>query len=176
MEFDLPSLVKTRRQAMGMSQGALAAASGVSMPMIQLIERGKSNPTVPVCRRILSALGLEIGIRSTFSWGDLIAHGGPLFSDGKTVRPIGERDSQTIKKALLESCLRLEQDRKDGILDPRKKEAVESVLLAYRLHYPSRYARLEKKSPLIRKFGGFKITGRHIKLKRIALEYMKDYL
>lgn len=176
MDFYIPGLVRERRRAMGMSQGELAAVSGVSMPMIQLIESGKSNPTVPVCRKILRALGLEIAIRSTFTWDDLAAHGGPLFSASKPIRPAKTRDSRTLQTTLLEACLQLEGDDKDGTLDPRKKEAVESMLLAYRLHYPSRYARLEKKSPLIRRFGLFRITGRHIKLKRIALEYMREYL
>lgn len=169
-------LLKLRRAVLGMSQAELARSSGVSLPMIQLIEADRSKPTVPVFQKILRALGLEIVLRPSFSWNELIAHGGPLFSNAKPARPIGARDSQTFRKVLIESCLKLEQDRKDGLLDARKKEAVEAMLLAYRLYYPLRYASLERKSPLIRKFGAFRINGRHIKLKRIALEYMKEYL
>lgn len=177
MNFDIPSLVRNRRRAVGMSQVELAAASDVSMSMIQLIEKGRSNPTVPVFRKILRALGLDVVVRSSFDWSQLVVHGGPLFSDSaKPASPPGRRDSQTLKTALLEACLHLEADAEHGTLDPRRREAVEAMLLAYRLHYPLRYARLEKKSPLIRKFGAFRIIGRHIKLKRIALEYMKEYL
>ena len=48
------------RLSKGLSQGALAKATGLSRSAITMIENGQRNPTLVVCQALASALGVKL--------------------------------------------------------------------------------------------------------------------
>lgn len=52
--------VRTLRRRKGLSQSQLAEAIGTSQPHIARIERGTDNVTIDTCRRLASALGIDL--------------------------------------------------------------------------------------------------------------------
>lgn len=52
--------IKRKRNAMGMSQGELAAAIGISVPMICQIERGTKSPTLSLSVDIARVLQCDL--------------------------------------------------------------------------------------------------------------------
>ena len=52
--------LRTLRRAKGWSQTRLARESGVSQTYISDLEAGRSNPTVPVLKRLAAALGVRV--------------------------------------------------------------------------------------------------------------------
>lgn len=59
----LASTIRNRRLALGMTQAELSAASGVSQPMIVLVEKGKRLPHLINMVSILSALNMTLSIQ-----------------------------------------------------------------------------------------------------------------
>jgi transcriptional regulator with XRE-family HTH domain len=57
----------TRREALGLSQRDLAAATGMKQPMIARIEKGSQTPTVTTLWKLLRALDADIVIRGNGS-------------------------------------------------------------------------------------------------------------
>ena len=57
----LKTMIKTLRQAKGLSQRALAARVGVTAAYITMLERGKkTNPSLPTLRKLAKALGVPV--------------------------------------------------------------------------------------------------------------------
>jgi transcriptional regulator with XRE-family HTH domain len=52
--------VRALRDARGLSLRELAAAAGVSVPMLSQVERGESSPTLAVAAKIAAGLGLSL--------------------------------------------------------------------------------------------------------------------
>lgn len=52
--------IRAYREAVGMTQTKLAAAVGVSVPMICQIERGTKVPTLPLGAQIAACLGCKL--------------------------------------------------------------------------------------------------------------------
>jgi transcriptional regulator with XRE-family HTH domain len=72
--------VLARRQA-GLSQRALAAATGVSPSTIARIEKGRMEPTVALLTRLVEACGLEL--RLSLAPGREASPGEPLGVEGR---------------------------------------------------------------------------------------------
>ncbi len=58
----------------------------------------------------------------------------------------------------------------------RKTEALQALILAVRLHYPSLYRRRLARSPAVRCLATDDPSGRVVKLVRIALAALAEYL
>jgi y4mF family transcriptional regulator len=58
----LGALLRDRRQALGLSQSAVAATAQVSRPTIAALEHGKPTAEIGLCLRVLDALGLEVQV------------------------------------------------------------------------------------------------------------------
>ena len=58
--MDLGGKLRQRRILLGLSQPQLAALSGVSTRTIQLVERGKGNPSLETMLQMADPLGLGI--------------------------------------------------------------------------------------------------------------------
>jgi transcriptional regulator with XRE-family HTH domain len=58
------ALIRTAREAQGLSQAALARRLGTSQPAIARLESGRSNPTILTLRRALDALGHHLELTS----------------------------------------------------------------------------------------------------------------
>ncbi len=56
----MPIKIRTRREALGLAQGALASAANVSRQTLNAIEAGRSMPSVDVALRLASALGASV--------------------------------------------------------------------------------------------------------------------
>ncbi|MEU2199942.1 helix-turn-helix transcriptional regulator [Isoptericola sp. NPDC019482] len=59
-QADLGALLRTARQARGLTLVALAAAAGVSQPFLSKVERGQANPSLHSLYRIANALEVRV--------------------------------------------------------------------------------------------------------------------
>lgn len=60
---ELGTLIRSRRNDLGVDQRALADLAGVSVHTLSNLESGKGNPTLDVMKRILETLGMELVAR-----------------------------------------------------------------------------------------------------------------
>ncbi len=68
-----------KRKDLRLSQVALSARSGVSLPTLQRIESGKANPSLSTLESLVSALDLELSCNDvSVDWDELAAYGLPL--------------------------------------------------------------------------------------------------
>lgn len=59
----IPERIRALRKSHGISQGELAEISGVSLPSISRLERGKETIRLDVLIKILECLGYELEIK-----------------------------------------------------------------------------------------------------------------
>jgi transcriptional regulator with XRE-family HTH domain len=160
------------RNDMGLSQTELAALSKVSLPTIQNIEAGKANPSLSVVKSLSDALGLEVKVKlSEPDWDLLVNCGLPLISEKK--RAQGAPNADMLAQLIRKACVFTLQA---GQIDRRKKEALQALLLAIQTHYPTYFKLSFRKCSAVQDVFPKKITGRIIKLKRIALSHISQYL
>lgn len=85
-------ILKQNRLQTKLTQSELAHLSGVSVPMVQLIEAGKGNPSLKVAEKLLSSLGMKLSVQfSPPLWSELEKFGfarGVSRSQEKAQRPI----------------------------------------------------------------------------------------
>jgi len=60
---DLALLVRARRHELGLSQEALAYATGLDRTIVSVLERGERAMTLKVALRLVQALGMDIVVR-----------------------------------------------------------------------------------------------------------------
>lgn len=155
------------RKTVRLSQGAVAYLSKTSLPTIQNIESGKGNPSLSVLSSVAQVLGLEISIQSRKpDWDFLRSCGVPIqgMNESKNKKP-------EVDPLVLETKLALQ-----GPLSTREAEALTAFLLAIQIHYPTLYKKSFSKNPLALKALEQPITGRIIKLSRIARHSISEYL
>ncbi|BDO40650.1 helix-turn-helix domain-containing protein [Cellulomonas sp. NTE-D12] len=58
--MEAATLIRTSREAAGLSQGALAARAGTSQPAVSRYEAGASSPSVETLDRLLAAMGARL--------------------------------------------------------------------------------------------------------------------
>ena len=167
-------IVKSVRTSLGYTQMELAYLSKVSLPSVQNIEANKANPSLETIGRLFNVLGLElnIGVKSS-DWDTLSALGIPIMA--KTPPKSFKPSSDSLVRNLKTACLELLY-KKDIESRGRKKEVIEATLLAIRDHYPTFFKNKIQSSSLLLKFVPRDITGRHIKLRRLALARISSYL
>lgn len=66
--MDLASIIKGRRQTLGISQLDLAEMASVGIATVKSIEGGKANPSILTVESIAEVLGLELSLtlKSTY--------------------------------------------------------------------------------------------------------------
>ena len=170
-----PILLKLRnkRKALGLSQVALSARSGVSLPTLQRIEAGKANPSLFTLELLLAVLDLQLSCRDVaVDWDELAAYGLPL--QPREIRHV-RKTREHFFMAMCRACSSFEQE---GHLPDfyRKKEALIGTLLALKLHYQGFYQELCAKCPMVESLLPTVIEGQHIKLKRLALAQISTFL
>jgi len=165
--------ILNKRKSLGLSQVALSARSGVSLPTLQRIESGKANPSLGTLELLASALDLQLSCHDVFvDWDELAAYGLPL--QPQEIRHV-RKTRENFVMAMCRVCSSFEQDR----LVPdfsRKREALIGTLLAVKLHYVDLYKELCVRCSLVEQLLPRVIEGRHIKLKRLALAQIGTYL
>ena len=60
--YRLARYIITRRKALGLSQGELAAASGIHQSDLSRIEHGRANPTLDTLGALARALGVHVSL------------------------------------------------------------------------------------------------------------------
>ena len=64
MHFEeLITTIKTRRQALQVTQETLAEMSGIGLRTLKQFESGKGNPTLLTLQKLADVLGLEISLK-----------------------------------------------------------------------------------------------------------------
>lgn len=58
--LQLGSIIRKRRELLGLVQSQLADISGISVRTIQLIEQGKGNPSLDTLIKLVDPLGLSL--------------------------------------------------------------------------------------------------------------------
>src|SRR5665648_777893 len=58
--MDVATLIRTSREAAGLSQDALAARAGTSQPAVSRYESGASSPSVETLDRLLAVMGARL--------------------------------------------------------------------------------------------------------------------
>lgn len=165
--------IRNKRKALGMSQVALSAHSGVSLPTLQRIESGKANPSLSTLELLVSALDLELSCHDvSVDWDELAAYGLPL--QRQEIRHV-RKTRENFFIAMCRACSSFEQERHLADFS-RKEEVLIGTLLAVKLHYEDFYKELCDMCPMIESLLPHAIEGKHIKLKRLALAQIGTYL
>lgn len=60
--MNLSSIIKERRQMLGISQLDLAEMSGIGIATVKSIECGKANPSIKTVESLAEVLGLELSL------------------------------------------------------------------------------------------------------------------
>lgn len=169
---DLLSRLIDARKSLRFSQVKLAGLSGVSLPTIQNIEAGKANPSLEILERLAKPLGLLIRIEPRpANWDLLAACGIPLTAKKIShFQPTPPLFSAELKAA----CLELLKEEGDDFL--RKEKAIQVTLWTLATRYPKFYARELGNIPAVQAVFPQKITGPFLKLRRIIMEALCQYL
>ncbi|MCB9092099.1 MAG: helix-turn-helix transcriptional regulator [Halobacteriovoraceae bacterium] len=159
---------KAIRKQMGYSQIKLAQISQISLPTIQNIEAGKANPTIDILEKLTHALGLELSISSApFDAERAISLGVPL---------LGNSQIKGSEKQLIKESKKWVHLLSNKALKERETEAIVAFLMALKDHFPVFYKN-EIACPLFEKeIEESRNNGRIIKLRRIALSNLGQYL
>ncbi len=165
--------ISAARKELGLTQGGLAALAEISLATVQNIEAGRANPSMGTLERILSVLGLELGVqRAEVDWDMLAALGIPLQrTGGPTVQPSPEALHIHLRHALVELGSLPAVHGKS-----RELEATIATVYALKHHFPSYFARHFGRSSVVRSFETDGLPGRVVKLSRIAADNLARYL
>lgn len=162
--------IKRQRRELGLTQAQVAGQGGVSLATIQNLEAGRANPSYDVLGRILDCIGMELTVRKrSVDWNVLSALGLPLAPQTSLrLRPDGRALAHHLRLAIREvsspSC------------DGRRLEATTALLMALRDHYPSFFKNNFARSPTVNELLSGEVAGPLLKLRRIALARISEYL
>jgi transcriptional regulator with XRE-family HTH domain len=171
---ELQERIRRHRTLLGLTQVELASRSGVSLPTIQQLERGKSNPSWDTLEKLGRVLRFQAELRPpVINWEAWASLGVPLLAKPQeTPRTNAPSQMRSKLEALLDPTLiALSFEAKE-----REREAFEGFLLALALDYPETFQTLKKRHRLLEHFLPKELSGRHIKLKRIATSVLCTYL
>lgn len=179
----LALLIKQGRVSRGMTQAELSFRAGISLPGLQNIEATKGNPSLETMNTVLGALGFDLIVKSRpADWDALARCGAPLVTSVPATAAsnrLGRAFSPTrelLLGHLRDACFEL-MTSPENVQDPsRKKEAVQALLLALKIDFPTFFSKYCEKSALLRDCAPSKIDGRLIKLKRLASARLAEYL
>ena len=179
-------IIREERLQQGLTQSELAHRSRVSLPTVQNIEAGRANPSLSTLTRLLDALGLELKAGPhPADWDLLAVCGAPLMvregaatgeesymGTREPTSPTAERLLNSIRNACRE--LRDHPDG-EGPLE-RRREAVQALLLALRMHFPSFFREHLAGTELYEEPLSAPITGRTVRMTREAVAALARYL
>jgi len=148
--------LRERRQELGLTQAELATLAGLSVPLIQLLERGDGNPSIETIERLGRSLGFRLRLEmSPVDWSVLVKAGLPLTEISPSNASFETWD------LVREFRLAWKQARNE-----REILALKAMLLAYKLHYPSFYRRHFEAKGISLNWAD--VDGRVLKLARMA--------
>ncbi len=157
-----------RRKALNLSQRELSELSGLSLATIQNIEACKANPSLKVLTQLNEVLGLSLDIKETsFHWDDLSYFSGLLCSKKHFKKH--ELTRKNLSLFLRRGVFELKRNQ----VSERILEVFQALLLSIKNHYPKFYKNHEN---VYNQALPKRITPRHIKLCRIVLAHIGEYL
>ena len=164
-------IIQNRRLTLGITQQALAQKSGISLATLQNIEAGIANPSLSILDKILGPLHLFTQVvESHYDWNILCQLGLPINAE-EPIKGL-EFTPEILIDNIKIGCLKLLNTQ-----DSRLQIAMEALILAIKQHYPTLFKKRLEKIPLVcDNFLPTKITGSHIKLRRLALAKIGQYL
>ncbi len=105
-------------------------------------------------------------------WDRFVQYGAPL----STEHTFPDKPSAARLPTILIMVMQDLYSRPHQCDKERKVEALQALLLALWIHYPTFYRSLRQKHAQVKHWLPDEITGRHIKLKRIAAAALATYL
>jgi len=125
---------------------------------------------------LLKPLSLKINFDFiTFDWNLFASCGAPLNIKGAKTQKNPQPSKNTLIFCLRNAAIELNNNKQTEDFE-RKFEALQSVILALKLHNPSFYKKYCASSSLISEFLPKHYSGRIIKLKRLVLAKVSEYL
>jgi transcriptional regulator with XRE-family HTH domain len=156
--------LKKLRQSLGLTQAELSRLAGVSVPLIQLLERGEGNPSLETLKLIGKVIGFDVQLNEKpANWPLLITAGLPLAGPHQTDATL------TIWDVVREFSLAHAQAQNE-----RERDALKAMLLAIKMHYPSCYRRFFAHQGIAIELGD--VDGRVLKLSRMARARLSEWL
>ena len=153
------TLVKATRELQGITQTELAKRSGVSRPMIQLIEAGLANPSLGILEKLSSVLKLQVEMKTRFSARAALGVFFGVLTSNRPTRPRVRRMSRAqLREWIILSC-------NENSTSDRVQDGWDALCLALREYYPTFFKSFEN-FPAGRQIP---TDGRMIKLKRLIL-------
>lgn len=175
----LSDRIRPARELLGLTQTELAHRSGLSLPTIQNLEAGRANPTQATLDAVLGVLGLEVRVGPRRAdWDRLARCGAPLLLTGRegSVRETSFRPTPgSLLEELRTACLEL-RDHRDQEGQERRRDAVQGLLLALRVHFPSFFQEHVAGVPLYQDHLSAPVDGRTVRLAREAVAVLAEYL
>jgi transcriptional regulator with XRE-family HTH domain len=162
--------LKNKRKSLNLSQQKLSELAQVSLPTIQNIEAGKSNPTIDVLNRISQVLGFNINlsIKQT-DWNLLSILGVPITNNKikSSTKPYKDLLLLELKKVIVN--IDIHQNN-------RYQTAVAATLLALKTHWPSTFNQFGQLKNKINLMIESQDAAALLKLRRISIEKLSVYL
>lgn len=180
--YGIAQLLKDSRIEMGLTQVSLAHLSGISLPTIQNIESNKANPSLSVLKSLFETLAIKIELKSSpANWVNLAECGAAITvlnqEKGSHIKP----SPQVLLHNLKLACRELKNAKNTNSADSdheRKMQAVQSLFLALKLHFPSFYKKKCAKVPLffewVPKTGD--VPGKLLRLYRHSVSVLATFL
>ena len=166
--------IREARRKLGITQKEAADLAGLSRASYQNIEASRGNPSLASLERAVSVVGLTIVIRGNIDWDRLCDLGLPLAAERTRART-WIPSSALLVEALNEAVhWYLESPRAQHY--PREREALEALALALHIGWPTTFEQCTRTIPGLDSMIPKSISGRHIKLYRIARSRLSRYI
>jgi len=174
-------VLKIVRNELNFSQQEVASKAGISLATYQTLEAKMANPSLSTLEKIAKVLGLELTFsQKRFSLSKMIKLGVPLFleNEGEVGENVSVVNTNDLQYELIDqlNCIQTNKNGDIENLDSRSHKAIEAFLLAIFEHYPTFFKIHLAKNKNIERLLNNANTGEHIKLKRIALARVSEYL
>lgn len=177
---EIKKVLKKQRQDLGISQSNLAQLSGLSLASVQNVEAGKANLSISNLASLLEVLGYDLKlVRRQVEWEKLICYGLPILPAKSFEGDIGVPEIECLEKLLVGACAEFIQREEPGShRNLREREALQAMIMALRDHFPSvfqkrfaHYKVIQALNPRMEE-----VSGKIIKLRRIAIDRLSRYL
>lgn len=163
--------LKTLRNSLGYTQQYVAQAASLSLATVQNIETGAMpNPRYATLQQIATVLGASITLLPPRANLELLCALGLPFASGKRIEVV--RNGEILKRELLLAT----ETHTFQKFELRIQEAIHALVIALHDHFPSTFKKISKNHPQFSKMVRKPRTGRLIKLRRIAVNYLAEYL
>lgn len=163
--------IALKRHQVGLSQSKLAHEAGVSLPTIQNLEAGKGNPTLDVLEKVARALGESIEwLTPPIDWEEGSWLGIPLLGGKRRFTGFPHPDR------LVHFLRRTFQNLKTVPLQERELQALGALLMALKQHFHRFYRDRVKSEVAEEILSRVEDDPKVLKLRRIALSRLAEYL